>query len=58
MVRAGVPLPDALPVTADGTNNVVFRRGLDEVRERDDAGRGPGRPDRPRPGCSPAPPGR
>ena len=32
MVRSGVPLPDALQVSATGTNNVVFRRGLDEVR--------------------------
>jgi type IV pilus assembly protein PilC len=34
MVRAGVPLPDALVVTADGTNNVVYRDGLTEVREQ------------------------
>jgi len=33
MVRTGVTLPDALTVTADGTNNVVFRRGLNDVRE-------------------------
>lgn len=32
MVRAGVPLPDALVVTSGGTNNVVFRSGLNEVR--------------------------
>jgi type IV pilus assembly protein PilC len=32
MVRAGVALPDALMVTSSGTNNVVFRTGLDEVR--------------------------
>jgi type IV pilus assembly protein PilC len=32
MVRSGVPLPDALLVTANGTNNIVFRSGLDEVR--------------------------
>lgn len=32
MVRAGVPLPDALTVAAGGTNNVVYRAKLDEVR--------------------------
>jgi len=32
MVRSGVSLPDALVVVADGTSNVVYRRGLDEVR--------------------------
>ena len=33
MVRAGVPLPDALAVATDGTNNVVFRRKLVDARE-------------------------
>ncbi|HZQ79794.1 MAG TPA: type II secretion system F family protein [Acidimicrobiia bacterium] len=33
MVRAGVPLPDALAVTTEGTNNIVYRRKLDQVRE-------------------------
>lgn len=33
MVRAGVPLPEALAVASDGTNNVVYRRKLEEVRE-------------------------
>lgn len=33
LVRSGVPLPQALAVTADGSNNVVFKEGLDEVRE-------------------------
>jgi type IV pilus assembly protein PilC len=32
MVRSGVSLPDALVVTSDGTNNVIYRRGLEEVR--------------------------
>jgi len=32
MVRTGVSLPQALTVTADGSNNVVYRKGLDEVR--------------------------
>jgi type IV pilus assembly protein PilC len=33
MVRSGVPLPDALMVAAEGTNNVVYRQGVTEVRE-------------------------
>jgi type IV pilus assembly protein PilC len=33
MVRSGVPLPEALVVTSDGTNNVVYRDGLTQVRE-------------------------
>jgi type IV pilus assembly protein PilC len=33
MVTAGVPLPDALVVTSDATNNRVYRRGLSEARE-------------------------
>lgn len=33
MVRSGVPLPDALVVTSDGTNNVVYREGLSHVRD-------------------------
>lgn len=32
MVRTGVPLPDALAVAAGGTNNVIFRRKLEDVR--------------------------
>src|SRR5205807_2314859 len=32
MVRAGVSLPEALAVAADVTNNVVYRRGLANVR--------------------------
>lgn len=32
MVRAGVPLPDALAVAAGGTNNSVYRAKLEEVR--------------------------
>jgi type IV pilus assembly protein PilC len=34
MVRAGVPLPDAMAVTAEGTNNFVYRKGLEEAREQ------------------------
>jgi type IV pilus assembly protein PilC len=33
MVSAGVPLPDALVVTSDATNNRVYRRGLAGARE-------------------------
>jgi type IV pilus assembly protein PilC len=33
MVGAGVPLPEALAVTSDGTNNAVFRKGLVNARE-------------------------
>jgi type IV pilus assembly protein PilC len=33
MVRAGVPLPQALVVTGQGTNNVVYREGLMTARE-------------------------
>jgi type IV pilus assembly protein PilC len=33
MVRAGVPLPEAMVVTADATNNAVYRRGLSAIRE-------------------------
>ena len=33
MVRAGVPLPEALVVTGHGTNNVVYRNGLMTARE-------------------------
>lgn len=33
MLRAGVTLPEAMTVTADATNNAVYRRGLDAARE-------------------------
>jgi type IV pilus assembly protein PilC len=33
MVAAGVPLPDALVVTSDATNNRVYRQGLETARE-------------------------
>jgi type IV pilus assembly protein PilC len=33
MVSAGVPLPDALVVTADATNNRIFREGIAVARE-------------------------
>ncbi len=40
MIRAGVPLPDAMAVTADATNNDVYRRGLNGVRDEMLKGRG------------------
>lgn len=33
MMRAGVPLPEAMAVTSDATSNAVYRRGLDAARE-------------------------
>jgi len=33
MAGAGVPLPEAMAVAADATNNAVYRTGLHEVRE-------------------------
>jgi type IV pilus assembly protein PilC len=33
MTRAGVPIPDALGVTTDGTNNVVWKEKLAGARE-------------------------
>lgn len=33
MLQAGVPLPEAMAVTADATGNVVFKRGLNQARE-------------------------
>jgi type IV pilus assembly protein PilC len=33
MMRAGVSLPEAMTVTADATNNAVYRRGLNAIRE-------------------------
>jgi type IV pilus assembly protein PilC len=44
MVSAGVPLPDALAVTADVTNNDVYRRGLITAREAMLRGEGLARP--------------
>jgi type IV pilus assembly protein PilC len=34
MVRAGVTLPEAMAVTADVTNNAVYKSGLSEARQR------------------------
>jgi type IV pilus assembly protein PilC len=33
MMRAGVPLPEAMSVTADSTNNAVWRRGIRGARD-------------------------
>jgi type IV pilus assembly protein PilC len=33
MITAGVPLPEAMQVTSDATNNTVFRSGLQQARE-------------------------
>ena len=40
MVHAGVPLPDAMAVTAESANNSVYRRGLSDVREQMIEGQG------------------
>lgn len=44
MVAAGVPLPDAMAVTAESTNNVVYRRGIDAARQRMIRGEGLAQP--------------
>ena len=33
LILAGVPLPDALAVTSDATNNAVYRRGIETARD-------------------------
>ncbi len=33
MMEAGVPLPEAMSVLAEGTTNVVYRAGMEEIRE-------------------------
>ena len=38
--RAGVPLPDALAVAADGANNFVYRQGIQGALQKLLAGRG------------------
>ncbi len=40
MIKAGVPLPDAMRVTAESANNAVYRDGLTTVREQMMEGRG------------------
>jgi type IV pilus assembly protein PilC len=44
MARAGVPLPDAMQVTADATNNVVYERALGTARDAMLRGEGLARP--------------
>jgi type IV pilus assembly protein PilC len=40
MLRAGVDLPQAMSVTADASNNAVYRNGLGHIREQMMAGQG------------------
>jgi type IV pilus assembly protein PilC len=40
MIHAGVPLPEAMAVTADAANNAVYKRGLSDVREEMMEGQG------------------
>jgi type IV pilus assembly protein PilC len=40
MIRAGVDLPQAMRVTADSSNNAIYRRGLDRIREQMMEGKG------------------
>ena len=44
MNRAGVPLPDAMVVTANATNNAVYRDGLQQAREAMLSGEGLAKP--------------
>jgi type IV pilus assembly protein PilC len=44
MTAAGVPIPDALEVTAEATNNTVYRDKLDEARKEMVEGGGLARP--------------
>jgi type IV pilus assembly protein PilC len=40
MIHAGVPLPEAMSVTAEASNNAVFKNGLGHVREEMMEGQG------------------
>jgi type IV pilus assembly protein PilC len=40
MIRAGVDLPQAMAVTADASNNSVYRKGLGQIREEMMEGQG------------------
>jgi type IV pilus assembly protein PilC len=40
MIHAGVPLPEAMAVTADSASNAVYHRGLSEIREEMMEGQG------------------
>ncbi len=44
MVRAGVPLPEAMGVTSEASNNAVYREGLSHVREEMMEGQGLSQP--------------
>jgi type IV pilus assembly protein PilC len=44
MMHAGVPLPEAMGVLGDSTNNVIFKRGLDDVHRAMMRGEGLARP--------------
>ncbi len=44
MMEAGVPLPEAMAVLGEGTNNVIYQDGLAEVREAMMRGEGLARP--------------
>ncbi|HEY2812912.1 MAG TPA: type II secretion system F family protein [Acidimicrobiales bacterium] len=44
MLNAGVPVPEALAVTGDATNNTVFRDGIADAREAMMRGEGLARP--------------
>src|SRR5207247_8555219 len=44
MVRPGVPLPDAMEVTADATSNLVYRKGRTAARQAMIEGEGLARP--------------
>src|SRR3954447_3773180 len=44
MMRAGVPLPEAMGVLGDSTKNVIFKRGIDDVHDAMMRGEGLARP--------------
>ncbi len=44
MIHAGVPLPEAVAVTSNASNNAVYREGLDHVREEMMEGQGLSQP--------------
>jgi type IV pilus assembly protein PilC len=44
MMRAGVPLPEAMSVLGDATKNVIFKRGIDDVHSAMMRGEGLARP--------------
>jgi type IV pilus assembly protein PilC len=44
MMRAGVPLPEAMSVLGDATKNVIFKRGIDDVHGAMMRGEGLARP--------------